>query len=434
MKQTENPRQLAMRSLAACEKSGKYSNLEINAVLSGAGVGLSEADRALYSRLVYGVLERKITLDFIIDGLSSRPASELDDDVRTALRMGLYQLLYMDRIPEFAAVSESVALLPRAKRGFVNAVLRAFLRNGRRFALPSEEDFPRYLSVKHSFPVELCRLYLDCYGEECAAGILEASNREPPLSLRVNTLRTTATECARRVGGELSRIAPDVALTERFSEAVKNGLAAGDFFVQDEASRVCTAVLGAKPGETVVDTCACPGGKTFSMALDMKNQGALYAFDLHKSKLSLIERGAATLGLTIVTAAENDARRPVSALLGAADRVLCDAPCSGLGVIAKKPEIRYKPLEAARRLPEIQYGVLCGASGYVRVGGLLVYSTCTLNKAENEEVVDRFLAENPAFQPESDEKFGLSANGMRTFFPHIDGCDGFFIAKMRKTE
>jgi 16S rRNA (cytosine967-C5)-methyltransferase len=221
-------------------------------------------------------------------------------------------------------------------------------------------------------------------------------------------------------------------LTADFSSDVRASIDSGDCFVQDEASRICSAVLGAKPGETVADTCACPGGKTFSLALDMENTGELYAFDLHKNKLSLIEKGAAKLGLDIIRTAENDARNPVPHLVGKADRVLCDAPCSGLGVIAKKPDIRYKSLESVGRLPEIQYGVLCGAAAYVRPGGVLVYSTCTLNKAENEEIVLKFLSEHDDFVPEADEKFGLGEDGMRTFFPHVDGCDGFFIGKMRR--
>ncbi|MBE6597973.1 MAG: 16S rRNA (cytosine(967)-C(5))-methyltransferase RsmB [Ruminococcaceae bacterium] len=431
MKQTTNPRQLALESLTACEKDGKFANLEVNASLVSSG--LSEADAGLYTRLVYGVLERKITLDYIIDGISDRPSASLDCDVLTAIRLGLYQMLYMDRIPDHAAVSESVELVPRSKRGFVNAVLRTFLRNGKAVSFPTEGDFAYRLSVKYSFPEELCRLYMDCYGDECAEGILAASNGEPPLSLRVNTLRSDIGEIAERLCGRASEIAPSIVLTKEFSAAVKEGIASGDFFVQDEASRICTAVLDAKPGETVVDTCACPGGKTFSAALDMENRGTVYAFDLHKNKLSLIEKGAKRLGIGIIRTAENDARCPVPHLVGKADRVLCDAPCSGLGVIAKKPDIRYKSLDSVKRLPEIQYDVLCGAAEYVREGGVLVYSTCTLNTAENEEIVRKFLVCHKEFAPESDEKYGL-IDGMRTFFPHKDGCDGFFIAKMRRRE
>ncbi len=429
---TQTARQLAMRSLTACERDGKFANLEVNAALASSG--LTGADAAFYTRLVYGVLERRITLDYIIDGISDRPAASLDADVLMAVRLGIYQMLYMDRVPDHAAVSESVELVPRSKKGFVNAVLRGFLRKGKKVELPRSGDTAYILSVKHSFPREICQLYMDCYGEACAEGILAASNREPELSLRVNTLRQTAADFSEKIGGRLSEMAPDAVLTVDFSDSVRQAIDSGDCFVQDEASRICTAVLGAKAGETVVDTCACPGGKTFSLALDMENKGTLYAFDLHKNKLSLIEKGAKKLGLTIIRTAENDARKPLAELVGRADRVLCDAPCSGLGVIAKKPDIRYKSLESVRGLPEIQYGVLCGASAYVRQGGVLVYSTCTLNKAENEEIVCRFLAEHEDFVPESAAEFGLGEDGMRTFFPHTDGCDGFFIAKMRRIE
>jgi 16S rRNA (cytosine967-C5)-methyltransferase len=202
--------------------------------------------------------------------------------------------------------------------------------------------------------------------------------------------------------------------------------------VQDPASRLCVRALDPRPGETVIDTCAAPGGKSFSAAIDMKNRGSLYSFDLHENKISLIRKTADALGISILTAQAQNAKTPLPSLVGKADRVLCDAPCSGLGVIGKKPDIKYKPLSAVNALPEIQYAILTGASAYVRPGGVLVYSTCTLNPQENEQVVHRFLKANPAFSLTAFdlESAGKSSDGMRTFFPHEDGCDGFFIAKM----
>ena len=417
----QSARSLALVSLLALERDGRYSNLEVDARLRTAE--LAPADRALYTRLVYGVTERRITLDWIIDRYSTRGATELDPDVRCALRMGIYQLLFMDRIPEHAAVDESVTLVPRAKSGYVNAVLRAFLRADKHIDWPEGSDGLSYYSVKYSIPEPLAAIYRDALDDPEELGeLFEALNREPHVGLRVNTLRLSAEEAAARTGGELSQIAPDLVLLDSLTPEARAGLDEGLWFVQDEASRIVSAAVGALPGERVIDTCACPGGKSFSMALDMGNEGEVLAFDLHANKLSLIEKGAAKLGLTAIRVSARDARDPDPALIDSADRVLCDAPCSGLGVIAKKPDIRYKDPAAFERLPEIQREILGGASRYVKPGGVLVYSTCTLNRAENEETIKAFLASHPAFE----------AGESRVFWPQRDGCDGFFMAKMRR--
>ncbi len=415
-------RSLALESLIALERDGRYSNLEVNSALVASS--LEGADRGLYTRLVYGVTERRITLDYIIGKYSRIPAHQLDPDVRCALRMGIYQLVWMDRIPEHAAVGESAGLVVKRSTGFVNAILRSFLRDGKKYDLPDKNaDFMEYLSVSYSVPRDLCQLLYRSAGNEIEP-LLEAMNREPHISLRVNRLKLTVEEAAARTGGTESETAPDVVKVTSLDETVKAGIEEGLWFVQDEASRIASAAVGARPGETVVDTCACPGGKSFSMAIDMENVGTLYSFDLHKNKLSLIASGAEKLGVNIIKTGCRDARDPDQALLGKADRVLCDAPCSGLGVIAKKPDIRYKDLSTVDRLPEIQYPVICGAAAYVKKGGTLVYSTCTINRAENEEIVEKFLAGHP--------EFALTGGGMRTFWPHRDGCDGFFCAVMTR--
>ncbi len=418
---TEAARSLALLSLIALERDGRYSNLEVDSRLSRNSDSLSDADRALYTRLVYGVTEKRLTLDYIISNFSSEPLDALDEDVKTALRLGIYQLRFTDRIPEHAAVSETVDLVRRSRKGYVNAVLRTYIRAGKPLCLPDENgDRIKYLSVKHSIPEPLVDHYIRSYGEESAEALLGSLNREPKTGLRINTLKISVIDALKRLGGTLSSFADGILLVDGLSEDAKAGIADGLWFVQDEASRAATVLLGAKPGETVVDTCACPGGKSFSAAIDMENRGKVFSFDLHANKLSLIEKGAARLGISIIETAERDARTPDASLVGQADRVLCDAPCSGLGVIAKKPDIRYKDLSSLARLPEIQYGVLCGASEYVKNGGTLVYSTCTLNPDENERTVERFLGEHADFDLISE----------KTFFPHIDGCDGFFAAKM----
>ena len=421
----ETARTLALRSLVALERDGRYSNLEIDSALRKAD--LNDSDRGLYTRLVYGVTEKRITLDYIISQYSSKPVDELDPDGRTALRLGVYQLLWMDRIPDHSAVDESVGLVSRQKRGFVNGVLRSLLRGNKEYTLPNKSDYPHYLSVKYSVPKALAKMFMECTDD--VEALLEAMNKEPHIGLRVNRLMTTAYEVVEMTGGRLSGIAPDVVIVDSLDERVKDGLARGLWFVQDEASRITSAADGATSGERIIDTCSCPGGKSFSMSIDMENKGDVRSYDLHKNKLSLVRSGAERLGITIITTEERDARKPDETYFGWADRVLCDAPCSGLGVIAKKPDIRYKDMSDIERLPEIQYGVLCGAAEYVKNGGVLVYSTCTINKAENEAVVKRFLDANPLFTLEENEYL---PGGMRTFMPHIDGCDGFFAARMRK--
>ena len=393
-----------MKSLLALERDGRWSNLEVDAQLRGTD--LDPADRALYTRLVYGVTERRLTLDWIIGQYASRGADALDMDVRCALRMGLYQLLWTDRIPEHAAVDESVRLVPRGKAGYVNAVLRAFLRAGKRIDWPGESDGLACCAVRYSVPEPLCAIYRDALGDPGELGdLLEALNREPHVGLRVNTLRLTPEEAAARTGGQVSKSAPDLVLLDSLTSDARAGIAEGLWFVQDEASRIVS-----------------PGGKSFSMALDMHNEGEVFSFDLHANKLSLIEKGAAKLGLTVIRTAASDAREPDPALVGTADRVLCDAPCSGLGVIAKKPDIRYKDPVSIERLPGIQQEILVGASRYVKPGGVLVYSTCTLNTKENDRQIRMFLRQHSEFELISE----------KTVKPDSQHYDGFYISKLRK--
>ena len=430
-KQHTNPRSAAAASLIAWEKNGRYANLEVSASLATSE--MSEADRALYTALVYGVIERVITLDYIIATLSSRPLGEIDREALCALRLGIYQLTFMDRIPPHAAVSESVDTAPTRSRGFVNALLRTYLRGGCRYTLPEGDPLTR-MSVEYSAPVELCAFWCERYGEDLTSHLLSSTTRNPSVTLRVNPLTTSVESVVAEFTEEeasLCPLAPDM-VTVKSAAHITDGIRAGKYFVQDPASRLCVKALDPQPGETVIDTCAAPGGKTLSAALDMKNEGRIIAFDLHENKLSLIRRTAASLGISILEVQTRDARNPDPALIGRADRVLCDAPCSGLGVIGKKPDIKYKSLDSIRALPEIQYGILCGAAQYVRPGGTLVYSTCTLNPDENEHIVTRFLMEHPDFRAVDFDlgAAGGSTDGMRTFYPHLDGCDGFFIAKM----
>ena len=454
-----SPRALALATLLAV-KRGQYGNIAVDTALRRHD--LSDADRGLYTALVYGVTERQVTLDFLLSLHASRPLAELDDTVHTALCMGLYQLIYLDRVPDHAALDETVSLVPRRVSGFVNAVLRAYLRQAASFPArentlhtPAEwiarypvlADEPlRAMSVAYGVPLSLCRVFSDALGER-AESVLAAFGDKPPVTLRVNPLRASVGSVKEALNAAGMTVSDGLYASHalRVHSGVPTATDAfrdGAFFVQDEASQICVEVLDVHAGDTVVDTCACPGSKSFGIALDMENCGAVHSFDLHKSKLSLITASADRLGISIIQSAERDARSPDPDLVGRCDRVLCDVPCSGLGVIAKKPEIRHKDLSESARLPAIQTAILEASATYLKVGGVLVYSTCTVLPAENEEVVSAFLAAHPEFEPYDftvPAKDGSvadirSSGGMATLLPDRNRTDGFFIARMRRKE
>ena len=427
-------RRLALKVLAKCRREGGYSNLTLDSALKNAE--LSDSDRALATQLVFGVITRKITLDYYIGKLSSMGGSRIEPDVRDVLRMGLYQLIYLDKIPAHAAVNESVTLVPSRARGFVNALLRNWQRKGNDIPLPA--DPIEKMSVLRSYPIELCEKLTAEYGYAESDAMLETMNATPPLTVRVNTIKTdreTLLRSFREDGADAEKgiISPFAIRVKGTPITRLNGFDGGLFFAQDEASQICVAALGAKAGDTVIDVCSAPGGKSFGAAMTMENTGKIYSFDLHDSKISLIRYGAARLGIDIIEARAGDARSFIKELEGCADAVLCDVPCSGYGVMAKKPEIRHKSLSDAERLPEIQYAILENAAKYVKKGGTLVYSTCTVLSEENGKNVERFLDEHKEFVPEG-FTFGERAfKAQTTLLPHKDGTDGFFVAKFIKT-
>lgn len=460
-----SPRSLALQTLLAVER-GQYGNIAVDTALRR--YPMSEPDRHLYTALVYGVTERKTTLEYLLSKFSSRPMEELDGTVRLALCMGLYQLIYLDRVPDHAALDETVSLVPRKVSGYVNAILRAYLRfeaslprlpdggkqprenrlttpNAWTARFPDLSDPMKALSVCCGVPLSLCETFVNALGYDRALSALTAFGDKPPMTLRVNTEKTTSEALAAALTEAGLTVLPSLYASHALrvpDGAITNteAFAKGDFFIQDEASQLCVAALDAQPGNVVADTCACPGSKSFGIALTMENQGEVHSFDLHKSKLSLIASGAERLGLSVITADERDARSPDPSLLGKCDRVLCDVPCSGLGVIAKKPEIRHKDLTESARLPAIQAAILEASAGYLKPGGVLVYSTCTILPAENQDVVTAFLAAHPEFEP-YDFSFPakdaivsdvLSEGGMVTLLPDRNRTDGFFIARLRR--
>ncbi len=420
-------RAIAAELLVRCTSAEQYSNIALDTAIRRHT--LSAPDRALLTTLVYGVIERQITLDYYISVLARRPAEELTPEVRTLLRLGLYQLAFLDRIPMHAAVNETVELSPKRAKGFVNAILRAFCRADGKIELPSrEQDLLRCLSVRYSFDERICVRFVEEFGEARAEALLASFAQRPSLALRVNTLRVSREELLERLAeaGFDAILAGESrsGILVRGNAPVRElpGFEEGLFFVQDEASQLCVEAVDARAGMTVLDLCACPGSKTFGMAIEMKNKGRVIASDLHASKLSLVCSGAERLGLSIVETEERDARALREGLVGRADRVLCDVPCSGFGVFAKKPELRYKDPARSRALPDIQAAILQTAAKYPRVGGRLIYSTCTLLPDENERGIRHFLRGHPDYTLVRE----------RTLTPLEDGTDGFYFAVLEK--
>ncbi len=421
-------RKLAFDLLVRSEKSKQYSNIALDNALSSCDMG--DADKRLASSLFYGVTEKRISLDYMISRLSSRPISELDLNVLTALRMGIYQLAFLDRIPPHAAINETVALVNRKSSGFVNAVLRAYTRQAP-IELPSRDNLCEYLSVRYSVCIPLAQRLVKDFGKERAEEIIAGFDRIPHITARVNTLKSSRQELMYKIPHSTPTDNSPAGLHVNGSVRELYGFSEGLFFVQDEASQICVEALGAREGETVLDICACPGSKSFGAAINMNNCGRVLSFDLHENKLSLVRSGAERLGISIIQTKAQDGRQFISELEAVADRVLCDVPCSGFGVLSKKPELRYKDPRESEALPKIQMDILENACRYVRNGGTLVYSTCTILPAENEKNIEIFLLNHPDFSlcPWSVGNI-TSTDGMLTFYPHVHGTDGFFVAKL----
>ena len=422
------PRSLAFELLSKAEKSKQYSNITLDNALKSSD--MNEADKRLASALFYGVTEKKISLDHRIAKLSSRPIEQLDTAVLTALRMGIYQLVYLDRIPPHAAINETVSLCSKKTAGYVNAILRAHTRDPE-IDPPSKSDFPLYLSVVYSVCLPLAQKLIECFGNQKAEDILSGFDRTPDTTLRTNTLKISRDELCSKIDGSFAAENSPTGIHVKGSVRQLFGFDDGLFFVQDEASQICVEALDAKEGHTVLDICSCPGSKSFGAAINMKNNGRVLSFDLHTNKLSLVASGAQRLGIDIIKTRECDGRKFLPELEGVADRVLCDVPCSGFGVLAKKPELRYKDPKESEALPKIQSDILENACKYVKKGGILVYSTCTLLPEENEKNIERFLKRHPEFSLCPWQVGSISApEGMLTLYPHIHKTDGFFIAKL----
>lgn len=430
-KKTVNARSLALEVLTRCENGG-YSNIALDTVIKRNN--LSPADRGLMTALIYGVIERKITLDYIISSLSSIPDSKIERETRNILRMGLYQLIYMRKVPAHAALNETVSLANRRSKGFVNAILRSYLREGDKIVFPDKSDRIKYLSVTYSVGESLVEALLDAYSFDNCKNMLSAFSQVAPITLRVNNLKATREQILCELeDARKTDFSPDGIVLQSAAVSELDCLKDGRVTVQDEASQICVCALGAKRGDVVFDVCACPGSKSFGAAMTMENEGEIIAFDIHENKLSLVKSGAQRLGISIISTRAQDARKPIEELFGSADKIICDVPCSGFGVISKKPEIRYKDVKESAALPKIQYDILENTANYLKVGGTLVYSTCTILPDENENNIRKFLENHKNFKLVPFYVGELNVNdGMITLLPHTHHTDGFFIAKLKR--
>ena len=431
-------RSVALEALVACERQGAWSDGYLKKAIGAAR--LDGRDAALATRLCFGVLQNRMLLDFYLERLCATPLKKLEVPVLAALRLGAYQLLFLDRVPDHAAVSESVDLArkrapnPRAA-GLVNGVLRSLLRQ--RAELPAPPD----LATRYSHPQWLVDAFLARLGREEGEALLAADNGEPPTCAQVNPLKTTSEAlmsalAKRGVEAEPHPWLPGCLLLRHTGSL--EGLPEfqdGLFYIQDAAARLAVLAAEPRPGWRVLDACAAPGGKSFAAALAMGDRGEVRSCDIHPHKEGLIQAGAKRLGLSCIRTEVLDSKACKEDFLDVFDLVIADVPCSGLGIIRKKPDIRYKDPRPLENLPRVQGAILDNVARYVRPGGALLYATCTLLERENEGVVRSFLDRHNHFTLEGFQvpgPFAGTETGMLTCWPHRHGTDGFFFAKLRR--
>ncbi len=440
-----NAREAAFKILCDIEIEKNYSNMAINKIFKNEKI--NDKDKGLATELVYGVIENRKYLDFIINKLSKIKVKKMSSFVKIILRMGTYQILFLDKIEDHAAVNETVKLASKydgKSKGFVNAILRNEIRQKRTIKYIDIEDPIRRLAVKYSYQQWIVEDWVKNFGIEFAEELLEALNERPDLYVRTNTLKIDRDSLLKEfekeeIKASKAMLPEEAIMVENFkgiesSRLYKEGL----FTVQDISSMLVAKVVAPKEGDMVLDVCSAPGGKSTHMAELMKNTGKIVSRDVFEHKIKVIKASAKRLGITNIEAEEFDAANLDENSIEKFDCVLTDVPCSGLGIIRRKPEIKYKAKEELVDLPKIQSKILENASKYVKINGTLVYSTCTVQDCENIEVVEKFLKENPNYElvpieginvdPDEQEK------GYIKIYPNVHGMDGFFIAKMKRVK
>lgn len=438
MAERSTARDVALRALVACERQGAWSDGFLKKEIGNAG--LDGRDAALATRLCFGVQQNRMLLDFWLSNLSKIPLAKMEPAVRSILRLGAYQILFLDRVPDHAAVNQAVEQARKNSRnprsaGLVNGILRSLIRQ------KSELPQPPDLSTRYSHPQWLVEAFSRRLPPEEVEDLLRADNSEPPTCIQINTCKAgtpAVIEALRQEGMTVSPHPwlPDCLLLQGTGNLEQSAaFQRGWFYVQDAAAKLAVLAADPRPGMEVLDACAAPGGKSFAAAIAMGNQGRVISCDIHPHKQILLQRGAERLGLPIIQPEVLDGKDCKEDFLNRFDLVIADVPCSGLGIIRKKPDIRYKDPEPLAGLPKVQSAILENVSRYVRPGGVLLYATCTLLERENEEIMAAFLEKRKDFTLEKFQlpgPFGLCADGMLTCWPHRHGTDGFFFAKLRR--
>lgn len=436
-------RKMAYNVLFDIEKNKNYSNMAINKHFKDCN--LDKRDRGFATEIIYGVVENKIYLDYIIDKLSKIKTNKLNLKVKILLRMGIYQILFLDSVSDYAGVNETVNLakkIDNRSSGFINAVLRNVIRQKETIGEVNIEDPVDYLSTKYSYDRWIIRNWISNFGKDFTEDLLEANNEKPSIYLRVNTLKINRDELIQLLEKQEVKCKKvsfiDEAIKVNNLKNIENNelYKKGFFTIQDISSMLVGKVLNPKENSQVIDICSAPGGKTTHIATLMNNTGKVVSRDIYDHKINLIKNSVNRLGLKNVTVELFDALNLDKESVEKFDYVLADVPCSGLGIIRRKPEIKYKEKDEFKDLPKLQREILQNASKYVKVGGTLVYSTCTVQDNENIEVVESFLQSNKRFEFEKIENINVDLEnedkGYIKIYPNVHGMDGFFIAKLKR--
>ena len=438
-----NARELAFKTLYDIERNKNYSNISINKNFKN--VNISDQEKGLATELIYGIIENKYYLNYIIDKLSKIKSKKMSTYVKISLWLGIYQILFLDSIKEHASVNESVSLIKKYDKkssGFVNAILRNVIRNKETIMDIEKDDNVDKLSIKYSYSKWIIEKWINAFGKEFTEDLLEENSEKPNLYIRVNTTkisRDKLIEKLNEIGIKSSKVngIDEAILVQNLKNIENNTLfKEGYFTVQDISSMLVGKVTNPKEGSLVLDMCSAPGGKTTHLATLMNNTGQVISRDIFDHKLKLIKSTVNRLGLKNVKIENFDALKLDKDSIDKFDYVVADVPCSGMGIIKRKPEIKFKKEEELKDLPIIQKDILNNASKYVKVGGYLTYSTCTIHDEENIDVVNEFLKENDNFElvPIDEVKIDLDnqEKGYIKIYPNIHGMDGFFIAKLKR--
>lgn len=440
----KSARLLAFEALYDIFEKDAYANLTIQNILRK--MPLKAEEKHLLTELVYGICRKYNYCLWIIGKMSDRPIRKIHPIVRILLSLGIYQIMFLDRIPESAAVNETVKIAKKithiGNAKFINGILRNFIRQKDSFLLPDKKsNYMLHQSLVYNQQEWLIQFFEKEYGAAQAKEILETFNRIPETCIRINTLKTTNANIKEElykkgvITEDISYMPEALVVKTGADTLFSRFLQPGVLYVQTPSSMIPSKILAPMAGERVLDMCAAPGSKTTHMAALMENSGSIDAWDIHPHKINLIKENAKRLGISIIHAEVKDSTKPLISLYETYDKVLLDAPCSGLGVLGHKTELRWRRNKSdLADFPLLQKQLIEQASRYIKVGGILVYSTCTLNPNENEKLVSEFLSLHPNFRPEEFNiaTLGSSKKGMMTLYPEVVKSDGFFVAKLRK--